>query len=111
MQLDGVFENIRSVRMKNPTFRAIFVLLILVSGLLSLSDVNDLTSVTAPAVLEYVEDLNIGESKFKALSVDVLVNTFFIPTAADATLRRSLPYVVLQSSSPNRHQLLSIYRI
>jgi hypothetical protein len=97
--------------MKNPTFRAIFVLLIFVSGLLSLSDVNDLTSVTVPAVLEYVEDLDIGESKFKALPVDMLVNFSFIPMAADAILDRSLPYIVLQSSSPDRYQLLSIYRI
>jgi hypothetical protein len=82
-----------------------------VSGCLSISDVNDLTSVTVPAVLEYIEDLDIGETKFKALPVDVLVNTFFIPIAADATLHRSLPYIVLQSSSPDRHQLLSTYRI
>src|SRR6266487_3114852 len=104
-------ESIRAAPMKHPTFRAIFVLLIFVSGCLSLSDFNDLTSVTVPAVLEDVDDLDMGESKFKDLSVDVLVNTFFIPTAADATLRRSLTYVVPQSSSLDRHKLLSIYRI
>jgi hypothetical protein len=97
--------------MKHPTFRAILVLSLFVSGLLSISDVNDLTNVTVPAVLEYVEDLDIGETKFKALPVDALLNTFLIPMTADATLRHSLPYIVLQSSSPDRHQLISIYRI
>jgi hypothetical protein len=97
--------------MKHPTFRAIFVLVIFVSGLLSLSDVNDLTSVTVPAVLEYVEDLDIGETKFKDLPVDMLVNIFFISVAADAILHRSLPHIVLQSSTLDRYQLLSTYRI
>lgn len=113
------FENIshriymnRAPYMNSVTFRTILVLWLFLSVLVSISDPTDLTDQTVPAVLEYILDLRVGETKFKDLSLDVFITAVSMSVAANGILRNSCPYiVVLQSSSPPRYQLLSTYRI
>jgi hypothetical protein len=98
--------------MNSTTFRTILVLWLFLSVLVSISDPTDLTDHSVPAVLEYVLDLRVGETKFKDLSLDMLLTAISMSVAADGNLRNSCPYnVVFQSSSPPRYQLLSTYRI
>jgi len=102
----------RAPYMNSVTFRTILVLWLFLSVLVSISDPTDLTDQTVPAVLEYILDLRVGETKFKDLSLDVFITAVSMSVAANGILRNSCPYiVVLQSSSPPRYQLLSTYRI
>jgi hypothetical protein len=104
----------RAPYMNSVTFRTILVLWLFLSVLVSISDPTDLdlTDHAVPAVLEYVLDLRVGETKFKDLSLDVFLTAVSMPVAADGILRNRRPcIVVLQSSAPPRYQLLSTYRI
>ena len=76
-----------------------------------MSDPTDLNYQSAPAVLEYAEDVDVGETKLKGLSIDTLINTFVICVTTGKALRHSPLHIALQSSSPHRYQLLSTYRI
>ncbi|TLY38742.1 MAG: hypothetical protein E6K60_00130 [Nitrospirae bacterium] len=97
--------------MDNTSFRIALVLWLFFSVLVSISDPTDLTGQAVPAVLEYVEDLKIGDAKFKDLSIDVLLSSFSISVATGTALSKSRPYLVLRSSAPDRYMLLSTYRI
>lgn len=102
--------------LNNTTFRAILILWLFLSGLVSLSDPTDLINQTVPAVFEYAAVEDVDETKFKVFSMDAHSNIFVFWAPADETLRHSLSRIslsriVLQSSSPDRYQLLSTYRI
>ena len=97
--------------MNSTTFRTILVLWLFLSGLVSMSDPTDLNYQTAPSVLEYAEDVDVGETKLKGLSIEAPINTFVICVTTGKVLRHSPAHIALQSSSPDRYQLLSTYRI
>ncbi len=106
------FESISTLIMNSTTFRTILVLWLFLSVLVSISDPTDLTEQGVPAVLEDVLDLRVGETKFKDLSLDVLITAVSMSGVANGILRDRRPSIVaLQSSSPPRYQLLSTYRI
>jgi hypothetical protein len=97
--------------MNNTTFRTILILWLFLSGLVSLSDPTDLINQTVPAVFEYAAVGAVGETKFKVFSMNAPINIFVLRAPADETLRHSLSRIAPQSSSPDRYQLLSTYRI
>jgi len=98
--------------MNSTTFRTILVLWLFLSVLVSISDPTDLTEQGVPAVLEDVLDLRVGETKFKDLSLDVLITAVSMSGVVNGILRDRRPSIVaLQSSAPPRYQLLSTYRI
>ncbi len=98
--------------MNSTTFRTVLVLWLFLSGLVSMSDPTDLNYQAAPSVLEYAEDVDVGETKLKGLSINAPINTtFVICVTTGKALRDSPLHIALQSSSLDRYQLLSTYRI
>ncbi len=98
--------------MKSTHFRTILVLWLFLCGLVSLSDPTDLARLADTAVIEYTQGVDVGETKLKDFSANVLASTLSMLLSVDMVLPIPLAQTFHHSpSSLDRYQLLSTYRI